>query len=560
MKSLLSLFAVLSLPSSTVSEFRRFDGPINAASNYIHFSEGYIVTPGYIDISNLVFASADNGTPNAYDYVPEDRDWNDDHAAVVEESTDDRVANDDTYNRGLRHLEESIGGNDNTESAIVSGSTYVDIVLFHEPPECANKRLGCDWTELGVGANDGLGNLRWCCSDDAIGLGLCKGGAKQEGRLIVDPDKFKGQHRFLGVPPSGIWSRAVKFGMFDLKEEDGSGKYVMVVANCNDVIGRNLTVTGEYVWKSAHGYLPGNLFGEMYFYFGVAICYLVLLTWYVIKYQIYRDAAIPIFNWVIGTIFIGFMECFFKCGDLWVWNVDGVRFWFSLYTGVLFGVCKRAISRVLVVMLCLGWGVTCDTLGGKFKTIVMLGLVYAGVSAARDVMTIISITENEILTHNEEEEILDVVSYLTFVTAFIDVTFYLWIFDALNQTMQHLESMNQSRKLKRYLRLRLVLLLSVLFAVMWSVFGLVDSFNTQRMVNEEQNGWVLTAVWEVNYFVVLMGLSCLWAPEAGAKEYAYVMELSTLGNDLEFDTTVVDSPDDDSVEEEEMEFTRGVQA
>jgi len=296
MKSLLSLFAVLSLPSSTVSEFRRFDGPINAASNYIHFSEGYIVTPGYIDISNLVFASADNGTPNAYDYVPEDRDWNDDHAAVVEESTDDRVANDDTYNRGLRHLEESIGGNDNTESAIVSGSTYVDIVLFHEPPECANKRLGCDWTELGVGANDGLGNLRWCCSDDAIGLGLCKGGAKQEGRLIVDPDKFKGQHRFLGVPPSGIWSRAVKFGMFDLKEEDGSGKYVMVVANCNDVIGRNLTVTGEYVWKSAHGYLPGNLFGEMYFYFGVAICYLVLLTWYVIKYQIYRDAAIPIFN------------------------------------------------------------------------------------------------------------------------------------------------------------------------------------------------------------------------------------------------------------------------
>ena len=240
-----------------------------------------------------------------------------------------------------------------------------------------------------------------------------------------------------------------------------------------------------------------------------------------------------------------------------MWNVDGVRFWFSLYTGVLFGVMKRAISRVLIVMLCLGWGVTCDSLGSKFKAIVMLGLVYAGVSAARDVMTIISITENEILSHNQEEEILDVVTILAFVTAFIDVTFYLWIFDALNQTMQYLESMNQSRKLKRYLRLRLFLLLSVLFAVMWSVFGLVDSYNSQRMINEEENGWVLTAVWEVNYFVVLMGLSCLWAPEAGAKEYAYVMELSTLGNDLEFDTTIVDSPDDDSaeVEKEESSFS-----
>lgn len=553
MKSFLFLFALISLPCPTVSEFRRFDGPINAASNYIHFSEGYIVTPGYVDISSLVFASADEGSsPSAY--VPEDRDWNDNddkYDAVIEESHDDRVSGNDD-----RNLEEKIG--DDAESDIISGSTYVDIVLFHEPPECANTRLGCDWTQLGVGADDGVGNLRWCCADDAIGLGLCKGGAKQDGRLIVDPDKFNGQHRFLGVPPSGEWSRAVKFGMFDLQEKDGNGKYVMVVANCNDVNGRNLTVSGEYVWKSAHGYLPGNLFGEMYFYFVVAICYLALLAWYVFRYVVYRDAAIPIFKWIIATIGIGFMECFLKGGDLWVWNVDGVRFWFSLYMGVLFGVLKRAISRVLVVMLCLGWGVTCDTLGGKFKVIVMLGLVYAGVSAARDVMTVVSITENQILTHNEEDEIVDVVMILSFVTAFIDVTFYLWIFDALNQTMQYLESMNQSRKLKRYLRLRLFLLLSVLFAVMWSVFGIVDSYNTQRMINEEENGWVLTALWEVNYFVVLLGLSCLWAPEAGAKEYAYVMELSTLGNDLEFDTTIVDSPDDDS--EDELEVSNGVRA
>ena len=55
----------------------------------------------------------------------------------------------------------------------------------------------------------------------------------------------------------------------------------------------------------------------------------------------------------------------------------------------------------------------------------------------------------------------------------------------------------------------------------------------------------LSAVWEVNYLLVLVGLACLWAPEAGAKEYAYVMELSTIGNDLEFDTNIVDSPDSD---------------
>ena len=86
----------------------------------------------------------------------------------------------------------------------------------------------------------------------------------------------------------------------------------------------------------------------------------------------------------------------------------------------------------------------------------------------------------------------------------------------------------------------------MLFAVVWTVFGIVDSYNDQRMVNEEVNGWVLSAVWEFNYLFVLVSLSCLWVPEAGAKEYAYVMELS---NDLDLDIdTNIDGPDSDSDE------------
>ena len=430
-------------------------------------------------------------------------------------------------------------------------------IQFHtKPSNCANTRYGCDWTELGIGASDTTGNLRWCCSDDAAALGLCSGGPKQDGRLIVNSEKFSGQHKFLMVPSSGEWKRKVQDGMFALKNEAGSsGKYVLVMANCNDVQGRNLTVSGQYTWSSVHGYLPGNLFGEMYFFFVILGCYAVLFAFYAIKMKMYQEAIIPIQKWVLATIGIGFLEIFFKAGDLWVWNVDGDRFWFSLYTGVIVGTLKRAISRSLVVMLCLGWGVTCDTLGSKFKKVVLLGVVYAGTSAARDVMTVLAITENEILSVDEETEILDVVTILTFCTALIDVIFYLWIFDALNGTMQYLESMNQAMKLKRYLRLRLILLISVLFAIVWTVFGIVDSYNEQRMVTEEENGWVLNAIWELNYLGVLIGLSCLWAPEPGAKEYAYVMELPAMGGDLEFDTNMVDSPDDDDEEEGEYEIT-----
>lgn len=513
-----------------------------------------MVTPGYIDISNLVFSATDDGSEASNNpYIPEEREeWDDDTPEDDFAPDDEEDIEEFTDEGNLRLLD---GGEDEAYALFQSGATFIDIVLFHEPPSCANTRLGCDWSELGVGANDGVGNLRWCCSDDAEPLGLCKGGPKQEGRLIVDPNKFQGEHRFLGVPPDGKWQRSVKTGMFDLKKTKGTGKYVMVVANCNDLIGRNVTVTGEYVYKSSHGYLPGNLFGEMYFFSALTIFYMILFAWYGLKMSLFRDEIIPIQKWMAVTIGIGLLEVFFKAGDLWVWNVDGDRFWFTLYVGVIVGVLKRAISRVLVVMLCLGWGVTCDDLGDKMNKVVTMGIAYAGTAAARDVMTVLAITENEVLSTETETELLDVVTILTLITAFIDVSFYLWIFSALNETMQYLEGMNQTMKLKRFLRLRMILLLSVLFAVMWTVFGIVDSHADQRMINEEVNVWVLSAIWEFNYLFVLVGLACLWSPEAGAKEYAYVMELT---NDLEFDTEVVDSPSDDEdgdVELSDNKFT-----
>lgn len=575
---------VLTAPFAS-AEIRRFDGPIDAASNYVHFSEGYIVAPGYVDVSGLTFrASGDDGS--------DQRDYSGlNKGPYVEEVDfdDDGFNNDDGVDDGNRLLAEEKEGEKAADDEIATEaaeetagseatamSTFIDMVFFREPETCANTRAGCDWTELGVGASDGSGNLRWCCSDDAASLGLCRGGPREDGRLIIDSARFDGVHRMFAVPPSGDWNYKPPQAQFHLKtrgrkhsEQNRTkfGKYVLIISNCNDVVGRNVTVSGEYVWKSAHGYLPGNLFGEMHFFFVLTILYVILFLWYGSMMAKHSEASIPIQKWMFCTIGVGLLEVFFKAGDLWVWNEDGVRFWFSLYTGVLFGVCKRAVSRCLVLMVSMGWGVTRDTLGFELKRVVILGVVYAVVSALRDITTVLAITENQILTDREENGLLDVVTILAFVAAFVDLIFYLWIFDALNGTMQYLEGMSQTSKLARFLRLRCILLLSVLFAVVWTVFGIVDSYNDQRMLAEEQNGWVLSAVWEVNYLLVLIGLSVLWRPEPNAKEYAYVMELPALGGDMEFDTSMVDGPDSDEddqiveyIDENGMKVDEGVTA
>ena len=109
MKAILSTIVTLlaTTPIPTTAEFRRFDGPINAASNYIHYSEGYVITPGSVDISNLVFASADDGGTRSK-YIPEERDWTD----------DDEEGEFDDDNDLDRRLDQ-----DNENEEIAAGST-----------------------------------------------------------------------------------------------------------------------------------------------------------------------------------------------------------------------------------------------------------------------------------------------------------------------------------------------------------------------------------------------------------------------------------------------------
>ena len=95
MKSLLLL--TLSQIPQTLAEHRHFDGPISAASNYIHYSEGYVITPGYVDISNLEFEAIT-------DVVGENKLF---EGSVLGEGVDDVYVDDD----GERVLDNGDGVN-----------------------------------------------------------------------------------------------------------------------------------------------------------------------------------------------------------------------------------------------------------------------------------------------------------------------------------------------------------------------------------------------------------------------------------------------------------------
>jgi Lung seven transmembrane receptor len=213
------------------------------------------------------------------------------------------------------------------------------------------------------------------------------------------------------------------------------------------------------------------------------------------------------------------------------------------------GVLKSGISRCLIVMVSLGWGVVRNSLGPTLAKIIALGIFYVGVSSVKEFMTVLAVEDVQTLSLEEEDELFDVVSILSFVVFVVDVIFVLWILDGLNATMEYLESMNQTRKLMRYLRFRCIFLFAILFAVVWMVFDLVNYYGEDRIL-EEQHEWVVLAAMELNFLFLLIGVAVLWWPNPTAKEYAYVMELPSLGegdgeNELELTGVVPSAADDD---------------
>jgi hypothetical protein len=259
-----------------------------------------------------------------------------------------------------------------------------------------------------------------------------------------------------------------------------------------------------------------------------------------------KDAIIDIQKWIVGTVSLGLLELILKTMDYFEWNIYGVRSEVIMYSWIIIGVLKGAISRCVLVMVSLGWGVVRDTLGDQLIKIVILGIVFSISSFARDVAEVVFVEEIQTWSLEKEEEVYDVFTILTFVVAGIDCIFYMWILDALNSTMQYLENMNQSNKLKRYLRLRLILLISILFGIVWAVFGIVDASMETAIMDDGQE-WIIRGMWLVNYSFVLVAIALLWKPDPRAKEFAYVMELPSIGDDtvLQQSTSIQDNDEDE---------------
>lgn len=181
-------------------------------------------------------------------------------------------------------------------------------------------------------------------------------------------------------------------------------------------------------------------------------------------------------------------------------------------------------------MVAMGWGVVREGLGFTLFKIVVLGMIYSGLTLFRDFFVIFASVEVETLSLTAEEELMDFALILTPLILIINLTFYWWIISSLNATTEYLKNMNQTSKLRRHMRLRCLIFTSVLIAAAWLVFSIVD---VMADILSPDMMWVMEGAMHLNYVFVLTGVAILWRPNSNAKEYAMQMEVPALGGDEE---------------------------
>ena len=204
-------------------------------------------------------------------------------------------------------------------------------------------------------------------------------------------------------------------------------------------------------------------------------------------------------------------------------NAGGTRGVAPVVLGVLLSTVKKCVSRLLVLVVCLGYGVVRPTLGNVAYRVMALGLVYFLLSATLDVASNVSKLSQ-----------LSVTARLLLIIpmALLDAFFYWWLFSGLARTLQQLSSRRQSAKLLLYRRFSHVLLAAVVASSLWVgwqmaviVSGSLDDRWAQL--------WVFDAFWHVLYFVVLLAICYLWSPSKNNLQYAYMDELGQEAEDEE---------------------------
>ena len=206
---------------------------------------------------------------------------------------------------------------------------------------------------------------------------------------------------------------------------------------CDPNLG-TVKIKGKTIWKNPSGYLPGRMSPLLRFYGAISIAFLVLGIFWFLQYARFWREILQIQNSITVVIALGMLETTLWYFEYAEFNKTGVRPLGITIWAVTFGVIRRTVSRIIILMVSMGYGVVRPTLGGLTSKVMMLGGTFFFASE------VLELVENANAVSDLSGK---AILFLAIPVALLDAFFVVWIFSSLSKTLDKLQvSFNFFRK------------------------------------------------------------------------------------------------------------------
>ncbi|CAN8284446.1 unnamed protein product [Cochlearia groenlandica] len=416
--------------------------------------------------------------------------------------------------------------NDTSDDKPLRGKSFIrfDDVTFVRTKESASKQNAMQSTSglveaiiLEVKDRDKIGGSSpqtdaICCTPDLADTGYCS-----VGEVIIRREEdsngprqiktfFRGNKTEVTMSPETIVIN--KTGMYYL--------YFMI---CDPEL-EGAVIRGRTVWKNPNGYLPGKAAPLMRFFGFMSLAYLLLgLVWFLRFVKFLKD-IIQLHYHITLVIALGMCEMAVRYFEYANFDSTGMRPMDVTIWAVTFSSVKKTVSRLLLLVVSMGYGVVKPTLGGITSRVVLLGVIYFVATEALELVEHLG---------NINDFSGQTMIFLVIPVALLDACFILWIFSSLARTLEKLQIKRNMAKLELYRNFTNALAFSVLLSIAWIGFELY--FNATDPLSEFwQMAWIIPAFWNLLSYGLLAIICILWAPSNNPTRYSYLAET---GDDFE---------------------------
>lgn len=290
---------------------------------------------------------------------------------------------------------------------------------------------------------------------------------------------------------------------------------------------QNYNVSVHIEMISPSGYLSAAIWPLLPFFGVMCGVYALLCTgWLIVCWLQWRD-LLRIQYWIGGVALLGMIESatyyavYANINSTGLFNPHAYIFaeWVS--------VAKRALARMLVIIVSLGFGIVKPRLGPALQRVVATGLLWG---------LLASIEAWLHLHHKQNDSNRDLLLSQA-PLSLLDSAICWWVFVSLAQTMRTLQLRRNTIKLALYRHFTNTLIFAVISSVVFMLYS-IKNYRITACIMEWRSVWMDSAYWHMLFASVLAVIMLLWRPTNNNQRYAF--------------TPLLDNADDEDDEEEQF--------